>query len=172
MLLYIFGVFCMLQQQGLNKLITFQVTRVIILTCVINTSYIITTHDWSQQEFSPLTDGWCGCCLHGLSGQPNYSSMNWPEKKGHCETVISQKWPLVVVTSSSGYPSIVSRCRKESWPPQTFCSPFATLMFKVIKSFPNLVPKLQKKSLLVSNWGTETEPGYSVNYFSTESFKV
>lgn len=63
-----------------------------------------------------MTDGWCGRCLYGQSGQPNYSSVNWPGKKGHCETVISQKWPLVVLTSSSCGPSIISRSRKESWP--------------------------------------------------------
>lgn len=52
--------------------------------CMLSCSmHIITTHDWSQQEFKSPASSWqmadaAGACVDE-SGQPNYSSVNWPE---------------------------------------------------------------------------------------------
>ena len=83
-------------------------------------SYIIITHDWSQQEFKSCVSSWqmadvAGACMDKVD---SLITLLWIglEKKVIAKPLFSQKWPRVVVTRSSYGPSIVSRCRKKSWP--------------------------------------------------------
>lgn len=128
------------------------------LTCVINTSRRMQLH-YNNTWLIPagisvfcflMTDGWWGWCLHGQSGQPNYSSVNWPEKKVIAKPLFPRNYPLVTITSSPCWPSIVSRCRRESWP----------LTLSVLHLLLSCLKLLGKKSAeTVPNW---SHPGWKL----------